>query len=61
MSRGSEDEKDKWGIKLKEDWKEVGVILIPGSTSSKIVAGWHPSWKEARGRKRQNAKGDTKI
>ena len=47
---GVEDGKSKWGTRLKEDWKELGVKsnwmeLGDGATRSRIEDGWHPSWE----------------
>ena len=46
MVREVEDGKSKWGTRLKEDWKELGVKSVGGgATRSRIEDGWHPSWE----------------
>ena len=40
MVREIEDEKSKWGKRLKEDWKELGVESIEGWCSEVKDRGW---------------------
>ena len=46
MVREVEDGKSKWGTRLKEDWKELGVNTVRGWCNKvKDRDGWHPSWE----------------
>ena len=48
-----EDGKSKWGTRLKEERKTLGVNNEDGATRSRIEAGWHPSWEGARRREKK--------
>ena len=40
MVREIEDEKSKWGSRLKEDWKELGVKSVQGWCNKVKDRGW---------------------
>ena len=66
MVREVEDGKSKWGTRLKEDWKELGVKSTrDGVTRSSIKDGWHPNWERARrkekGRRRTKFRDNTVV
>ena len=59
--REVEDGKSKWGTRLKEDWKELGVKSTRGwCNRSRIKDGWHTNWERAR-RKEKGRRRRTKI
>ena len=62
MVREIEDEKSKWGSRLKEDWKEFGVNSVRGWRNKVKDRCWLAS-KLVGGRKKRkkNAKGDITI
>ena len=55
--REVEDEKSKWGIKLKEEWKALGIETVRGWCNKvKDNKGWLAS-KLERGRKKKRKEG----
>ena len=53
MVREVEDGKSKWGSRLKEDWKDLGLNTVQGWCNKVQNRGWHPSWEGARRREKQ--------
>ena len=53
-----EDEKSKWGIKLKEEWKALGVVTVRGWCNKVKDRGWLASKLEG-GRKKKKGKKKT--
>ena len=53
--REIEDEKSKWGSRLKEDWKELGVNTVRGWCNKVKDRGWLVS-KRGEGRKKKGKK-----
>ena len=52
--REFEDGKSKWGTRLKEEWKTLGVNTVRGWRNKvRIEVAWHPSWEGARRRERK--------
>ena len=58
MVREVEDEKSKWGIKLKEEWKALGVETVRGWCNKVKDEDWLAS-KLGRGRKKKKEKKKT--
>ena len=59
MTREVEDGKSKWGIKLKEEWKELGVRSIRGWCNKVKDRGWlasklGASKKKGKGKKKED-------
>jgi len=62
MVREIEDEKSKWGSRLKQDWKELGVKSVPGWCNKVKDRCWLASKLVGGCKKRKkNAKGDTTM
>ena len=55
MVREIEDEKSKWGTRLTEDWKELGVNAVRGWCNKVKDRGWLAS-KMGEGRKKKGNK-----
>ena len=58
MVRSVEDEKPKWGTKLKEEWKASGVETVRGWCNKVMDEGWL-ACKLGRGRKNKKGKKKT--
>ena len=56
MVRKIEDEKSKWGTRLKEDWKELGVKSIGGWCNKVKDRGWLASKLRASKKKGKRKK-----
>ena len=56
MVREVEDGKSKWGTRLKEDWKELGVKSIGGWCNKVKDRGWLASKLGASKKKRKGKK-----
>ena len=62
MVREIEDEKSKWGSRLKEDWKELGVNSVRGWCNKVKDRCWLASKLVGiKKKKKKKAKGDTAI
>ena len=58
MVRGVEDGKSKWGKRLKEDWKELGVKSTGGWCNKVKDRGWLASKLGANKKKRKGKKNE---
>jgi len=61
MVREVEDEKSKWGSRLEEDWKELGVNTVRGWCNKVKDRCWLASKLDRSKKKKKKAKGDTTI
>ena len=61
MVREIEDGKRKWGTRLKEDWKELGVKSIGGWCNKVKDRGWLASKLEGGRKKRKGRRRETGI
>ena len=57
MVREVEDGKSKWGTRLKEDWKELGVNTVRGWCNKVKDRGWLASKLGVSKKKRKQKKG----
>ena len=61
MVREVEDGKSKWGSRLKEDWKELGVNSVRGWCNKVKDRCWLASKLDGSKKTKKKAKGDTTI